>query len=400
MSLYKSVEKAPDDPILSLVEQYNQDTRPEKVNLSIGIYTDANGKVPILKAVNEAQDYFLKEQKPHVYLPMHGLNSYIDAVKRLIFSEHSSVLTENRLATVQTLGGTGALKVGADFLHQLLTDEGVSVYVSNPTWDNHRAIFKGAGFEVKDYPYFDAKTGGVDFDALLAFVKTLKKHSILVLHACCHNPTGADLSEDEWQKLAEAMKTHELIPFLDMAYQGFSKGVDEDARAIHIFEKAGLPALIANSFSKSFSLYGERVGALSVITGSADEQVRVTSQLKKMVRANYSSPPIYGAALVGHVLNDPRLKQLWLDELREMRERIHVMRDKFVALLNEGQTKRDFSFIRAQNGMFSYSGLTKAEVDRLREEFAIYAVGTGRICVAALNEHNVVKAAEAIIKVI
>lgn len=400
MSIFNTVVLAPDDPILGLVETFKQDPRENKINLTIGIYADANGKVPVLSVVKKAQKALFSEEKPHVYLPMHGLQTYNLSVQRLLFSEHHSVIAENRLATVQTLGGTGALKVGADFLSQLFADHLPKVYVSDPTWDNHRAIFNGAGFEVESYPYFDADTGGVRFEEMVQCFKQLPKNSIVILHACCHNPTGADLTEKQWIELANVVKEHSLIPFLDMAYQGFAQGVQEDAKAIHIMTDAGLPVLIANSFSKSFSLYGERVGALSVVTGDTKEQECVTSQLKKMVRANYSSPPLFGASIVGHVLSNPDLRQEWFDELSEMRQRIHAMREKFVALLNEGQTQRDFSFIKAQQGMFSYSGLTKAQAHTLRNDYGVYILDTGRICIAALNEYNIVQSAQAIIKVL
>lgn len=400
MSVFNNVVLAPDDPILGLVENFKQDPRENKINLTIGIYADANGKVPVLNVVKKAQDALFAEAKPHVYLPMHGLQKYNTSVQRLLFSEHHSVIAENRLATVQTLGGTGALKVGADFLNQLFAGNLPKVHVSDPTWDNHRAIFKGAGFEVEAYPYFDTETGGVRFEAMMEYFKALPANSILVLHACCHNPTGADLTDAQWRELAEVVKARSLMPFLDMAYQGFAQGVQEDAKAIHIMTDAGVPVLIANSFSKSFSLYGERVGALSVVTSSAEEQVRVTSQLKKMVRANYSSPPEFGAAIVGHVLSNDTLRQEWFDELAEMRQRIHAMREKFTALLNEGQTKKDFSFIKQQQGMFSYSGLTKEQAQKLRNEHGVYILDTGRICIAALNEYNIVASAQAIIKVL
>lgn len=400
MSVFSNVVLAPDDPILGLVEVFKKDPRENKVNLTIGIYADAEGKVPVLNVIKKAHKAIYTEGKPHVYLPMHGLQSYIESVQNLLFDANHSVNTEKRLATVQSLGGTGALKIGADFLSNLFAGKLPKVCVSDPTWDNHRAIFQGAGFEVDTYPYFDAETGGVRFDAMVEYFKTLPKNSILVLHACCHNPTGADLSTEQWQELANVVKEKELLPFLDMAYQGFARGVQEDAQAIHIMTDAGLPVLIASSFSKSFSLYGERVGALSVVTSSTDEQTRVASQLKKMVRANYSSPPIFGAALVGFTLSNHDLRQEWFDELTEMRQRIHTMREKFVSLLNAGQSKKDFSFIKEQQGMFSYSGLTKAQAQKLRDEYAIYILDTGRICIAALNEYNIKQSAEAIIKVL
>lgn len=398
MKLFNSVKLAPNDAILGVVESYNQDPREGKVNLSIGIYSDAEGKVPVLKAVQEAEKHLLQNSAPRVYLPMEGLGSYVDCVQKLLLGENHPLYKEERLASVQSLGGTGALKVGADFLKTIVPNS--KVYVSDPTWNNHIAIFNGAGFEVESYPYFDPKTKGVAFDELYSFMEKLPADSIVILHACCHNPTGADLSSEEWQKLADLFKERELIPFLDMAYQGFSKGIYEDAEAIRVFAEAGLPTFIATSFSKSFSLYSERIGAITVTCSDKEEQERVTSQLKKMVRAIYSSPPSFGAQLVHYVLSDDKLRAMWEEELKEMRVRIKSMRTQFVELLNSKQDKVDFSFINEQAGMFSYSGLSADQVERLKKEYAIYTVSSGRICIAALNERNIEVAAEAVVNVL
>lgn len=398
MKLFNGVPLAPDDAILGVVESFKKDPRDEKVNLSIGIYSDKDGKVPVLKAVAKAEAYLFEHPTPKVYLPMEGLSSYVDCVQKLLFTQDHDLYKEQRLATVQTLGGTGALKIGGDFLHTIVPNS--TVYVSNPTWSNHIAIFEGAGFQVKDYPYFDDKTKGVDFEAFFDALKSMPEQSIVVLHACCHNPTGADLTTEQWRQVADLFKERNLIPFLDMAYQGFSKGILEDAAAIHTFAEKEMPVFIATSFSKSFSLYSERIGALTVITADQEEQARITSQLKTMVRAIYSSPPSYGAQLVQYVLSDDALRAQWEAELAEMRDRIKTMRSKFVELLNQKQDKIDFSFINNQAGMFSYSGLSADQVGKLKTDYAIYTVDTGRICIAALNDQNIELAANAVVNVL
>ncbi|HIW06247.1 MAG TPA: aspartate/tyrosine/aromatic aminotransferase [Candidatus Ignatzschineria merdigallinarum] len=398
MKLFNGVPLAPDDAILGVVESFKQDPREGKVNLSIGIYSDNAGRVPILKAVKAAEAYLFEHPTPRVYLPMSGLGSYVDCVQKLLFTEEHALYQQKRLSTIQTLGGTGALKIGGDFLHTVVPNS--TVYVSNPTWSNHIAIFEGAGFEVKDYPYFDEVTKGVAFDEFYQTMETLPEQSIVVLHACCHNPTGADLSPAQWTQVAKLFKERNLIPFLDMAYQGFSKGIREDAAAIHIFAEQDVPVFIATSFSKSFSLYSERIGALTVITSNEEEQARITSQLKTMVRAIYSSPPSYGAQLVHYVLADDKLRAEWEAELAEMRDRIKDMRSKFVKLLNTKQDKIDFSFINDQAGMFSYSGLSPDQVEKMKKDYAIYTVDTGRICIAALNDDNIELAANAVVNVL
>jgi len=395
MTLFSSVELAPRDPILGLNEAFGADTRTDKVNLGVGVYYDANGHVPLLRAVREAEKARLETQLPRGYLPIDGIALYDSAVQNLLFGAASPLLADRRVVTAQALGGTGALKVGADFLKRL--NPSVPVAISNPSWENHRALFEGAGFEVVDYPYYDAATHGVDVDAMLGGLAKLPRGAIVVLHACCHNPTGVDLVEADWVRVIEAVRKHDLVPFLDIAYQGFGDGIEADAIAVRLFADAGLPFFVASSFSKSFSLYGERVGALSIVTGSHDEAVRVQSQLKRVIRTNYSNPPTHGAAVVSAVLNHAELRAQWETELGEMRDRIRAMRRGLVERLAK---HGDFGFIEAQRGMFSYSGLSSAQVDRLRTEFGIYAVGTGRICVAALNDGNLDRVASAIAQVV
>jgi aromatic-amino-acid transaminase len=395
MTLFSAVELAPRDPILGLNEAFGADTRPDKVNLGVGVYYDANGHVPLLRAVRQAEKARLEAQLPRGYLPIDGIALYDAAVQKLLFGAGSPLLAERRVVTAQALGGTGALKIGADFLHRL--NPSVPVAISNPSWENHRALFEGAGFQVVEYPYYDAATHGVDVDGMLGGLAKLPKGAIVVLHACCHNPTGVDLGTDDWKRVIETVREHDLVPFLDIAYQGFGDGIEADAIAVRLFADAGLPFFVASSFSKSFSLYGERVGALSIVTGSHDEAHRVQSQLKRVIRTNYSNPPTHGAAVVAAVLNHDDLRATWETELGEMRERIRTMRRGLTQRLS---AHGDFGFIEAQRGMFSYSGLSSLQVDRLRTEFGIYAVGTGRICVAALNDGNLDRVAEAIARVI
>jgi aromatic-amino-acid transaminase len=395
MTLFSAVELAPRDPILGLNEAFGADTRADKVNLGVGVYYDANGHVPLLRAVREAEKARLEAQLPRGYLPIDGIALYDSAVQKLLFGASSPLLADRRVVTAQALGGTGALKVGADFLKRLNPD--VPVAISNPSWENHRALFESAGFNVVDYPYYDAATHGVDVDAMLKGLAALPKGAVVVLHACCHNPTGVDLAEADWKRVIEAVRTHGLVPFLDIAYQGFGDGIEADAVAVRLFAQADVPFFVASSFSKSFSLYGERVGALSIVTASHDEAVRVQSQLKRVIRTNYSNPPTHGAAVVSAVLNHDDLRATWETELGEMRERIRAMRRGLVERL---ASAGDFGFIARQRGMFSYSGLSSAQVDRLRDEFGIYAVGTGRICVAALNDRNIDRVAEAIKSVV
>lgn len=393
-TVFQNVDAYAGDPILSLMETFKQDPCANKVNLSIGLYYDEQGIIPQLQAVAAAEEQLKAEpQQASLYLPMEGLNAYRNAIAPLLFGADHPMLKAGRIASIQTLGGSGALKVGADFLKRYFPNS--SVWVSDPTWDNHVAIFNGAGFEVKSYPWYDAETNGVKFDAFLAALKALPKQSIVLLHPCCHNPTGADLTDAQWDQTVEVLKAQELIPFLDIAYQGFGAGMEADAYAIRAIAAAGLPALVSNSFSKIFSLYGERVGGLSIVCDSAEEAGRVLGQLKATVRRNYSSPPNFGAQVVARVLNDDALKANWLAEVEAMRLRIIAMRKTLVDVLSTALPGKNFDYLLKQRGMFSYTGLSAQQVDRLREEFGIYLVGSGRICVAGLNSNNVQQVAQA-----
>ncbi|MDN0082913.1 amino acid aminotransferase [Crenobacter sp. SG2305] len=397
-SIFAAVEMAPRDPILGLNEAYNADTRATKVNLGVGVYYDDNGKIPLLAAVKTAERTRLETMPPRGYQPIEGPAAYDQAVQKLLFGADSELLATGRVVTAQALGGTGALKIGADFLKRL--NPAAKVYISDPSWENHRALFESAGFEVENYPYYDAETRGVNFAGMKSFLQGLPAGSIIVLHACCHNPTGADLSDAQWVEVVEVCREKGLVPFLDMAYQGFADGIDADAVAVRLFSTSGLQFFVSSSFSKSFSLYGERVGALSVVTASKEESARVLSQLKRVIRTNYSNPPIHGGAVVAAVLSNPELRQLWEDELAGMRDRIRAMRTGLVEQLKAKGVAQDFSFVAAQRGMFSYTGLSAAQVETLKNDFGIYAVSTGRICLAALNSGNIGYVAESIAQVV
>ena len=397
MSLFAAVELAPRDPILGLNEQFNADPNPNKVNLGVGVYYDDKGKLPLLNCVAEAERQMQLAAKPHGYLPIDGIAAYDKAVQGLVFgADHPAVLA-GRVATVQAVGGTGGLKVGADFLKTL--SPGAKVMISDPSWENHRALFNNAGFEVENYPYYDAERRGVKFTAMLEALQAAVPGTIVVLHACCHNPSGYDLMPEQWDQVVALVKTGGLVPFLDMAYQGFGQGIKEDGAVVHQFLAAGLSFFVATSFSKSFSLYGERVGALSVVCADKDEAARVLSQLKIAIRTKYSNPPTHGAQIVATVLTTPELRAQWELELAGMRLRIREMRTTLVAKLKAAGVQQDMSFVTRQQGMFSYTGLNKEQMLRLRQEFGIYGVDSGRICVAALNSQNIDAVAQAIAKV-
>ncbi|MCC8688848.1 aromatic amino acid transaminase [Xanthomonas campestris] len=394
MSFFANVEQVPGDPILGLTEAYNADSRPNKVNLGVGIYYDENGRIPLLRTVQKIEQQLALDAKPRGYLPIDGLAAYDKATQELLFGAESALVASGRVATSQTVGGSGALRVGADLLKKLLPTS--TIAISNPSWENHRAVFGAAGFEVVDYTYFDAASHGLNFDGMLADLAKLEPGTVVLLHACCHNPTGADLSREQWKQLAGLLKERNLFPFVDIAYQGFDKGIEADAYAVRLLAAEGIDTyVVASSYSKSFSLYGERVGALSVVSATAAEAKAVQSQVKRIIRTIYSSPSTHGAALVAGVLTSPELRDVWEQELTEMRERIHALRAGLVAKL-AALGAPEFEFIQRQAGMFSYSGLTKSQVDRLRDEFAIYAVGTGRICVAALSQRNLDYVAQAV----
>jgi aromatic-amino-acid transaminase len=398
MSLFSAVEMAPRDPILGLNEQFNADTNPAKVNLGVGVYFDDNGKLPLLACVQAAEKTMMEKPTARGYLPIDGIVAYDNAVKALVFGADSEPVTSGRVATVQAIGGTGGLKVGADFLKRL--NPNAKVLISDPSWENHRALFTNAGFDVDTYAYYDAAKRGVDFEGLLASLNAVAPGTIIVLHACCHNPTGYDITPAQWDQVIAVVKAKELTPFLDMAYQGFGYGISEDGAVIQKFVAAGLNFFVSTSFSKSFSLYGERVGGLSVLCKDKEEAGRVLSQLKVVIRTNYSNPPTHGGAVVAAVLGNPELRALWEKELGEMRVRIKAMRQKLVDGLKAAGVKQDMSFITSQIGMFSYSGLSKEQMVRLRTEFGIYGTDTGRMCVAALNSKNIDYVCASIAKVV
>jgi len=397
-TLFESVELAPRDPILGLNEQYNADTRSSKVNLGVGVYYDDEGRIPLLKAVHKAEVARIEAAAARGYLPIEGLKNYNKGAQELLLGKESPLAKEGRTLTFQALGGTGALKIGADFLKQITPDS--KVFISNPSWENHRALFERAGFTVENYAYYDAASHGLDFEGMLASFKNMPAKSIVILHACCHNPTGVDPTLDQWKQIVQLVQEKDLIPFLDIAYQGFGDGLEEDAKVVRLFADQGISMFISSSFSKSFSLYGERVGALTLITSSADESTRVLSQVKRVIRTNYSNPPTHGGTIVSSVLNSPELFALWEEELAGMRNRIREMRQQLVAKLKEHGVTQNFDFVLSQRGMFSYSGLTSEQVDRLRNEHGVYAVSSGRICVAALNSRNIDYVAKAIAQVL
>ena len=390
-SIFSAVEMAPRDPILGITEAFAADTNPKKVNLGVGVYYDENGKLPLLRCVQAAEKAMADDPKARGYLPIDGIAAYDAVVKALVFGADSEPVKSGRIATVQGVGGTGALKVGADFLKKL--NPHAKVLISDPSWENHRALFSNAGFMVESHPYFDPTAngglGGINFAGMLAAFNAAPAGTIVVLHACCHNPTGYDISSAQWDAVISVVKARGLVPFLDMAYQGFGYGLKEDGVAVQKFVDAGLTFFVSTSFSKSFSLYGERVGALSVLCQSSDEAARILSQLKIVIRTNYSTPPTHGGAVVAAVMTDPKLRAMWEEELGEMRLRIKAMRQKLVDGLKSAGVTRDMSFITTQIGMFSYSGLTKDQMVRLRSEFGVYGTDAGRMCVAALNSKNI-----------
>jgi len=398
MSLFTAVEMAPRDPILGLNEQFAADTNPNKVNLGVGVYFDDNGKLPLLDCVQSAEKAMMDKPTARGYLPIDGIAAYDAAVKSLVFGADSEPVTSGRVATVQGIGGTGGLKIGADFLKKISPN--AKVMISDPSWENHRALFTHAGFQVESYAYYDAEKRGVNFEGMLASLNAAAAGSIVVLHACCHNPTGYDITAAQWDQVIAVVKAKSLTPYLDMAYQGFGHGIQEDGAVIGKFVAAGLNFLVSTSFSKSFSLYGERVGALSVVCVDKEECGRVLSQLKIVIRTNYSNPPIHGGAVVAAVLANPEWRATWEKELSEMRARIKAMRQKLVDGLKAAGVKQDMSFITTQIGMFSYSGLNKDQMVRLRSEFGVYGTDTGRMCVAALNSKNIDHVCQAIAKVI
>ncbi len=393
-SILQNVELAPRDPILGITEAFNADTNTNKVNLGVGVYYDDNGKVPVLECVKRAEQALAVEAAPRTYLPIEGMATYVKAVQELLLGANAAALSEQRVVGVQALGGTGALKIAADFLKRF--NSKATVWISNPSWENHRALFESAGFEVKNYAYYDAAAKGLNFNGMIADLEKLPAGDIVVLHACCHNPTGADLTTDQWTRVIDVVKSRGLVPILDIAYQGFAEGLEPDGAVVKRFADVYSPVFIASSFSKSFSLYGERVGALTVVTASKDEATRVISQLKRVVRTNYSNPPTHGCKVVTKVLTTPELRKLWDDELGQMRDRIKLMRKALVEKVQAKKPGYNIEFVINQRGMFSYSGLSKEIVEKLKTQYSVYAVDSGRICVAALNNKNIDRVAEAI----
>jgi len=396
--MFQHVDAYAGDPILSLNEAFQKDTRPGKINLSIGIYFDNDGKIPMLDSVRKAELEVVAAAGPRPYLPMEGAANFRSAVQELLFGKGHPAIAAGRIVTIQGVGSSGGLKVGADFIKRYFPDS--AIYVSDPTWDNHRAVFEGSGITVKTYPYYDAATGGLRFAELLDAMRALPAKSVVLLHACCHNPTGVDLTPLQWDELIPVLKERQLLPFLDLAYQGYGDGIEEDAFAIRAMADAGLAFFVANSFSKSMSLYGERCGALSVVCPDAAQAVNVLGQLKFMIRRNYSNPPMHGGQIVAKVLTTPELRSLWEGEVSEMRDRIHQMRNALYEVLSAKLPGRNFDYFLTQRGMFSYTGLTAAQVDRLKDEFAVYLVRSGRMCVAGLNTGNVEATANAMAAVL
>ena len=397
-TLLAGLEMAPRDPILGVTEAYNADANPDKVNLGVGVYYDDNGGVPVLECVRRVEQKLAESPQPRNYLPIDGIPLYDRAVQELVFGRDSPAVRERRVVTVQTLGGTGALKVGGDLLRRI--NSGAGLWINNPSWENHQAVFEYAGFKVGAYPYYNPATHGLNFDGMIGALDHLPAGSVAVLHACCHNPTGADLVPGQWEQVIEVVNRRRLVPFLDMAYQGFADGLDADAMAVRRFAQACPVVFVSSSFSKSLSLYGERVGSLSIVAGSPDEAARTLSQLKRVIRTNYSSPATHGAQAVATVLTTPALRTLWDKELGQMRDRIKAIRHELVTKIRAQRADFDFSFVVNQRGLFSYSGLSREQMQRLRKEYSLYAIDSGRICVAAINSRNVDYVARAIASVL
>jgi len=397
-SVLEKIEMAPKDPILGVTEAYVADQNPKKVNLGVGVYTDDDGKVPVLQCVRRAEQQLAEKPLPRNYLPIDGLAAYDRAVQETLFGADNTAVEAGRIVTVQTLGGTGALKVGGDFLRRI--SPGAAIHISDPSWENHRAIYEYAGFTVKTYPYYDPETHGLKFDAMISALEQMPAGDIVLLHACCHNPTGVDLTAEQWEQVIAVVNKRKLVPFLDLAYQGFADGLEADAQTVRRFTAECPAVFVSSSFSKSLSLYGERVGALSIVTASKEEAARTLSQLKRVIRTNYSNPPTHGGQAVSLVLTTPELRTQWDQELGQMRDRIKVMRKQLVDKIRERRADFNLDFIVQQRGMFSYSGLSKSQVHKLRDQYSIYAIDSGRICVAALNSKNIDYVADAIAKVL
>lgn len=398
MSLFAKMEVAPADPILGLTDAFKQDSSPKKVNLGVGIYKDESGKTPLLESVRRAEAQIIAAARPEGYLPIEGLPAYNTEVQKLLFGTSSEVIRSGRVVTAQTPGGTGALRVAGDFLKAKLPK--ASVWVSDPTWVNHFQVFEAAGLNVKQYPYYDEQSKGVAFDKMLAALNGAPSGDVVLLHGCCHNPTGVDPTAEQWKAIANLMSKRGLLPFVDLAYQGFARSVVEDSACLHIMLEACGDLLVASSFSKNFGMYNQRLGALSIVAENASEAPAVLSHVKASIRANYSNPPAHGALIVSTVLASAELRALWEQEVEQMCDRLSDMRQLLVEKLAEKGAKQDFSYITEQKGMFSFSGLSKARVAELRERYSIYVVGSGRINVAGLTLKNIDYVAEAIVQVV
>jgi aspartate/tyrosine/aromatic aminotransferase len=392
--IFEALPMAPTDPILGLTETFNKDPNPNKINLTAGVYKDASGQTPVFRSVKRAEERILERERSKDYAPIAGSSDYAAAVQALVFGPGHPALAEKRVATAHTPGGTGALRVAADFIKQMLP--GRRVWLSQPTWPNHPNIYRAAGLETGAYPYFDPAANALDFGAMLAGLKSLPEGDVVLLHGCCHNPTGIDPTPEQWRQIGEALAERRLLPMVDFAYQGLAEGVREDAAGVLSLVRPGRELLIASSFSKNFGLYNERVGALTVVAASEANAQTVLSQFKACIRANYSNPPAHGAAIITTVLNDPLLRAEWEGEVASMRDRINSMRRLFVDALQARGVQRDFSFITRQRGMFSFSGLTKDQVEALRSKHAIYVLGSGRINVAGMTEANMDQLCDAI----
>lgn len=396
--MFEQVSMAPADPILGLTDAFKKDERSEKINLGVGIYKDESGQTPILATVKEAEKRLLATEKTKSYLTIEGLAAYGSAVQKLLFGADSEIITSQRARTAQVPGGTGALRTGADFAIKKLGIR--KIWVSNPTWANHGNIFTTAGLKVASYDYYNAETKDLDFDAMIASLQDVEAGDMVLFHGCCHNPTGIDPTFEQWEVLAKLIADLGAVPFFDFAYQGFAKGIEEDAQGLRVFAEYNKELLVANSFSKNFGLYNERVGGITLVAEDSEIAEAAFSQIKTGIRANYSNPPAHGAAIVATILEDDALYAQWDKEVADMRQRIQEMRDLFVATLQEKGVQGDFSFISRQNGMFSFSGLTVEQVTRLKEEFAVYIVGSGRISVAGMTKDNMQPLCNAIAKVI
>ncbi|HIE0648491.1 TPA: amino acid aminotransferase [Serratia marcescens] len=396
--MFEKITAAPADPILGLTDIFRADARPNKINLGIGVYKDETGKTPVLTSVKKAEQYLLENETTKNYLGIEGIPAFASCTQELLFGKESPIVADRRARTAQTPGGTGGLRVAADFIANQTSAK--RIWISNPSWPNHKNVFSAVGLEVLEYAYYDAANHALDFDGLLSSLKQAQAGDVVLFHGCCHNPTGIDPTQEQWAQLAELSVANGWLPLFDFAYQGFANGLEEDAQGLRIFAAKHKELIVASSYSKNFGLYNERVGACTIVAADAETADRAFSQVKAAIRANYSNPPSHGAAVVATILGNDALRAMWEQELTDMRQRIHRMRQLFVNTLQEKGAQQDFSFIIQQNGMFSFSGLTKEQVLRLREEFGVYAVNSGRVNVAGMTPDNMAPLCEAIVAVL